>query len=90
MNCNNMCGGNNNLAWLLLLLILFGGCGYGCGGYNPCGGCGAAATIPTPAVAAAATSTAANQKASLRGGFFPGIFWHAVQRRYVDSAPGAW
>ena len=47
MNCNNLCG-NNNLAWLLLLLILFGGCGNGCympncgggGGYNPNPGCG--------------------------------------------------
>ena len=40
MNCNynnGLCG-NNNLAWLILLLILFGG--FGCGGYNPCGGCG--------------------------------------------------
>ena len=40
-NCNNLCGGNN-LVWLLLLLMIFGGCGFGCGGYNPgCGGgCG--------------------------------------------------
>ena len=45
MNCNNGCNGNN-LCWLLLLLILLGGCGFGqlgcggsCGG-NCGGGCG--------------------------------------------------
>lgn len=49
MNCNNMCG-NNNFAWLILLLILFGG--FGCGGYNNCcmpnNGCGCCGGGYTP------------------------------------------
>lgn len=45
MNCNNMCGGNN-FAWLILLLILFGGCGYGYGGCMPNNGCGCGGYTP--------------------------------------------
>ena len=50
-NYNNgyPCGGNN-LVWLLILLILFGGCGFGNGcGYNPgCGCCGNGGYNPNP------------------------------------------
>lgn len=43
--CNNNCGFfGGNLCWIIILLILFGGCGNsgswnGCGSDNGCGGC---------------------------------------------------
>ena len=47
--CNNNCFGGNNCLWIIILLILFCGCGNtggcgmtmnngGCGGNNGCGG----------------------------------------------------
>ena len=41
--CNNNCFGGNNCLWIIILLILFCGCGNGMTANNGCGantGCG--------------------------------------------------
>ena len=46
--CNNNCFGGNNCLWIIILLILFCGCGNtgGCGMTMNNGGCGGASLVP--------------------------------------------